>query len=98
MKQIPAFLLRAEPLTDEAANLPGFPYADPDVGTRHRIGGEPSFIGDDDYPRCDSCGETMSFYGQLDSIGEGYELADVGVVAVFICFDCGTSQSIIRSS
>ncbi|MFN3257941.1 MAG: hypothetical protein ACE37B_19855 [Ilumatobacter sp.] len=71
MKQIPAFPLRAEPLTDEAAELRCFPYADPDVGTRHRIGGEPFFTGPDDYPRCDSCGETRSFYGQLDSIGEG---------------------------
>ena len=98
MKQVPAFLLRAEPLTDEAAELPGFPYAGPDVGTRHRIGGEPSFIEPDNYPRCDSCNKTMSFYGQLDSIGEDYELADVGIVAVFICFDCFTSQATIRSS
>ena len=97
MKDVPAFRLRAEPLTDEASELRGFPYADPDVGTRHRIGGEPSFIGPDDYPSCDSCNETMTFYGQLDSIGEGFELADVGVVIVFICFDCFTSHATVRS-
>jgi hypothetical protein len=40
----------------------------------------------------------MSFYGQLDSIGEGFELADVSIVAVLICFDYFTSTSIVRST
>lgn len=98
MKQVPPFKLIAQPLTDEAAELPGFPSAAPDVGTRHRIGGEPSFIEEDEYPRCTSCKETMTFYGQLDSIGDGYELADVGVVLVFVCYDCFSAQAQIRSS
>lgn len=98
MKRVPPFKLIAEPLNDEAANLPRFPFADPDVGTRHRIGGESSFIGVEDYPHCTGCRETMTFYGQLDSIGDGYELADVGVVAVFVCYDCFSAQAQIRCS
>lgn len=98
MNQIPAFQLRPEPLTPEAAGLPPFRSADPEIGTRHRLGGEASFVGTDQYPRCDSCSETMTFYGQLDSVGDDFALADAGVVQVFVCFDCFTSEAVIRSS
>jgi hypothetical protein len=30
----------------------------------------------------------MTFYGQLDSVGDDVVLADAGVVQVFVCFDC----------
>jgi len=92
VKKVPAFQLRAVPLTDEAAALKGLDYAAPDVGTRHRIGGESPLRSEDD-PACGSCNELMTFYGQLDSIGEGFELADVGLIAVFVCFDCFTTES-----
>ena len=84
---IPAFRLLPEPLTPEAAALPEFKWAGPEVGTRHRLGGEPTGLEQADYPTC-SCGVAMSFYGQLDSINDDFVLADVGVVAVFVCFDC----------
>ena len=98
MKRIPAFLLRREPITDDAASLPGFRWAAPAIGTRNRIGGEPSFIDPADYPSCTICNEPMTFYGQLDSINDDYVLADAGVVVVFVCFDCFTSEAIIRSN
>lgn len=97
MRRVPAFRLVPEPLTEEAAELPGFKWADPDIGTRHRLGGEPSFLQPADHPRCDQCGEVMSFYGQLDSINDEFILADAGLVFVFVCFDCYTSKSFIQS-
>lgn len=98
MKQIPPFRLKKEPLTEEAAELLPFKWADRDIGTRHRLGGEPSFVQAADYPACSNCDETMTFYGQLDSINDEYTLADVGLVFVFVCFDCFTSTSFIQSA
>ena len=94
---LPAFSLTAHPLTSEAAALPGFRSAGPEVGTRHRLGGEASFLDPEDYPSCD-CGQPMTFYGQLDSINDDHCLADVGVVAVFVCFDCFAAQALVCSS
>lgn len=97
MTEIPPFKLIPEPLTEEAADLAPFKWADPDVGSRHRLGGEPSLLQRAEYPSCADCGQTMIFYGQLDSINDDYVLGDVGLVFVFICFDCFTSTSFIRS-
>ncbi len=95
--QVPAFRLVAEPLTPEAAELTPFRWAGPDVGHRHRIGGEAP-VAPQEFPRCSSCGESMSFYGQLDSLNDEIVLADVGVVAVFLCFDCGEADALIAST
>jgi hypothetical protein len=87
--------LDAVPLTEEAEQALGFRSADPEVGKRHRLGGEPEedvFV-----PACDSCGQVMSFYGQLDSIGDDITIADVGLIHVFLCFDCFTAQAIVTS-
>lgn len=97
MRQIPPFRLVPEPLTEEAAQLRRFQWTDPDVGNRHRLGGEPSFMQGAHYPECDACGEVMAFYGQLDSINDEFILADAGLVFVFVCFDCYTSKSFIQS-
>jgi hypothetical protein len=97
MKQIPPFRLIPEPLTDEAAELPRFRWAAPEIGKRHQLGGEPSFIQPANYPTCGDCGETMSFYGQLDSINDEFILADAGLVFVFVCFECFTTTSFIQS-
>lgn len=40
----------------------------------------------------------MTFYGQLDSLNDQVVLADVGVVLVFVCFDCFESAATIASS
>lgn len=74
------------------------PFADPIIGTRHRIGGEAPVI-EDEFPRCSMCSETMSFYGQLDSLNNtAFDLADAGLVAVFVCFDCFQTQAMLVSS
>ena len=38
----------------------------------------------------------MTFYGQLDSISDEIVLADVGLVFVFVCFDCGEATAFIQ--
>ena len=39
----------------------------------------------------------MTFYGQLDSIGDDFVLADAGVVEVFVCFDCFEAAARVSS-
>jgi hypothetical protein len=96
-KRIPPFRLVAHPTTAEAEQAAGFAWAAPEVGTRHRIGGEPDELPGFNTPRC-SCGNPMTFYGQLDSIGDDFALADVGVVQVFVCFDCFEAAAQITST
>lgn len=93
-KRIPPFRLDAHPLTPEAEAVAGFQWAPPEVGTRHRTGGEPDQPPPANYPRCSSCGERTTFYGQLDEIA----LADVGVVLVFVCFDCFEASAQVAST
>jgi hypothetical protein len=97
-KPIPPFRLDAHPLTPEAEALAGFEWASPEVGTRHRIGGEPDGVQESEYPRCRLCEHPMSFYGQLDSIGDELALADVGLVHVFVCFDCMEAAARVTST
>jgi hypothetical protein len=40
----------------------------------------------------------MSFYGQLDSVGNDVALADAGVVHVFVCFDCFNAAARVVST
>ena len=97
-ERIPPFRLDAHPLTPEAEAAAGFEWATPEVGTRHGIGGEPEGVAESDYPRCPSCGHPMTFYGQLDSIGDDFALADAGVVQVFVCFDCFDAAAQVAST
>lgn len=97
MKKIPPFKLQAIPLSDEAACLPKFKWANEDVGSRHKLGGVPDFIQNEDIPVCEDCGESMSFYAQLDSVNDDYCIADCGMIYTFVCFHCNTVKSIIQS-
>lgn len=97
MKKIPPFKLIAEPMDGEAKKLPRFKWAPSEVGTRHQLGGTPKFIQKENWPKCYSCSEIMSFYGQLDSINDDFQIADCGMIYVFLCFDCNETISIIQS-
>ncbi len=44
MKTIPPFRLKPEPLNEAAKNLPKFKWAGDNIGTRHQLGGEPTYI------------------------------------------------------
>jgi hypothetical protein len=97
MKSIPPFKLIPQPLTEEAARLPKFKWAPENVGMRHQLGGEPSFIQKAESPLCPDCGKAMVFYAQLDSINDEYNPPDCGMIYVFVCFDCYTTCSTIHS-
>jgi hypothetical protein len=94
-RKIPEIPLSLVPGTPEAEAVIGFAWAK-DMGKRSKIGGDPDWIQGPDRPAC-SCGSEMSFYGQLDSVGDSVCLADCGMVYVFICFDCFTSSAVLQS-
>lgn len=98
MKEIPPFKLIPEPLNDRARELRKFKWASKQVGTRHQLGGEPSFLQSENWPDCPAGHGRMTFYGQLDSINDDICIADCGMVYVFICFECYKSIAIIQSN
>jgi hypothetical protein len=85
------------PRSQEAKVAIGFKWAGPGVGDRSKIGGEPDWIQSPNLPTC-SCGQEMTFYGQLDSVGDAICLADCGMIYVFVCFDCYETKSVLQSS
>jgi hypothetical protein len=96
MDKIPAFRMHAEPLTSEGEAMIGFRWAE-NAGHRHQLGGEPTWLQGDETPTCRDCGERMTFYGQLDSIGDDVVIADVGLVYVFVCFNDFEARAIVQS-
>jgi hypothetical protein len=98
MKVIPAFRLVPEPQGDDAKGLPKFKWAPKEIGTRHQLGGKPSFLQNAIWPACSNGHGQMTFYGQIDSINDDFCIADCGLVYVFVCFDCYESISIVQSN
>jgi len=80
--------------TDDAKAAIGFRY-NAEAGFRHKLGGVPTRIHQKEWPIC--CNKAMTFYAQLDSIGDAYNLADCGLIYVFVCFDCFCTQAILHS-
>ena len=74
-----------------------FQWASSDVGFRNKIGGKPDGLKQTEYPKCKTCGNRMTFYGQLDSLNDEIVVADCGFIAVFLCFDCYETHSEIVS-
>ena len=92
--KIPEIKLELKPENEEAKREIGFKWAGENIGQRSKLGGKPEWI--QETPNC-SCGKPMTFYGQLDSIGDEINLADCGIIYVFVCFDCFESKSIVQS-
>lgn len=100
-KQLPPFRLVLQPLTDEAQALLLRPsYVDPAVGTRHRLGGAPDLPREVDWPTCPQGDGAMSFYAQLDGVPAptDFDLADAGLIFVFVCFDCYEVKALLHSA
>ncbi|MBV6635331.1 MAG: hypothetical protein KI788_05450 [Mameliella sp.] len=97
MKNIPEIPLQMKPDTPEAEAAIGFRWADETVGKRSKIGGSPEHLQEPAVPTCDNCGETMTFYAQIDSVGDDISLADVGMAYLFVCFGCFMTKSFIQS-
>jgi hypothetical protein len=96
-RSIPAFRLVLQPATADAEAAAGFEWAAPGVGQRHQIGGEPTWLQGDATPTCPDCKQPMTFYAQLDSVGDDFVIADCGLVYVFVCFDDYRSQAVLQS-
>ena len=95
-KKIPQ--IKLVPQTDnETKKIVGYKYNDI-AGTRHQLGGQPDGFSETDFPKCSDCKQSMTFYGQLDSIGDNYDLADCGLIQVFVCFDCFTTKSVLTNT
>lgn len=73
------------------------------LGLRTKLGGKPNWIQRDETPECETCGESMYFVAQIDSIENrnphnplmdkppkhiDFMFGDVGMIYVFYCFDC----------
>ena len=96
-KIFPEVKLVPERTTSSENILLGFPRAcNPHLGFRHKIGGSPDWIQGEETPKCPECGLPMSFYGQLDSLGEDFDIGDCGMIYVFLCEDCLTTVSIMQ--
>lgn len=93
---IPEIKLVPDPQTKKAKQAVGFQWNE-EAGTRHKLGGTPNFIQNEKWPECTACRKRMTFYAQLDSIGDKYNLADCGMIYVFVCFGCFEIKSILQS-
>ena len=93
--KIPSIPLVPAPRTAEATAAVGFKWAGEPIGKRHQIGGEPDWIQYEQVPHC-SCRQQMSFYGQLDSLGDRHAIGDCGMIYVFLCWDCLETKSVLQ--
>jgi uncharacterized protein YwqG len=94
--KIPEIKLTPDPDTVEARHAVGYKWND-EAGKRHKLGGDPDWIQSDDTPYRSDCQMPMTFYGQLDSIDDDYDLADCGMIYVFVYFNCYTTKSILQA-
>ncbi len=88
-----------------------FPGKD-NLGIRSKLGGEPTWCQSPEVPKCKSCKEKMTFVAQIDSMehdedhnphaidalsdGQQYMFGDVGMIYVFVCFDCMETKSVLQ--
>lgn len=89
---IPEIRLEPRPGTEEAREALGYAWNE-EGGTLHKLGGVPDEREPQEAPRCSDrgCaqqGSAMTFYAQIDSIGSKYDLADMMLIHVFVCFGC----------
>ena len=95
--RLPEIPLAVNPASPEARAVAGFKWAAGNVGRRHKLGGSPDWIQRAEVPACSDCKQAMTFYGQLDSVGDEVTIADAGMIYVFVCFDCYTTTSVLQS-
>ena len=94
--KIPEIALKLDPQTPEAKAAIGFEYTESLIGTRSKIGGAPDWMQSPVDVQCDFCRTSMSFYAQIDSVGDNVILADCGMIYVFVCFGCFESKSLVQ--
>ena len=95
-REIPEIELVPNPQSEEARTMLRHKWADPEIGHRHKLGGHPQWLQSEAWPEC--CDSRMTFYAQLDSIGDEVHLGDCGLIYVFVCFDCYSTKSVFQCS
>jgi uncharacterized protein YwqG len=82
------------------------------LGIRSKLGGEPDWVQSPEDPKCSGCKKPMTFIAQIDSMEhdathnphaidclsgrQQYMFGDVGMIYVFMCFDCLSAESIVQ--
>ena len=77
------------------------------LGLRSKLGGIPDWDQDDETPICPRCKKKMCFIAQIDSfentkeynphpLFQDYMFGDVGMIYVFLCYDCMETKSIVQ--
>jgi hypothetical protein len=95
--EIPKVKLVTQPETQEGKDIVGYKW-NKIAGTRHFLGGQPDGLNESEFPICEDCKKTMTFYAQVDSIGEKFDLADCMVIHNFVCFDCFTVKAVLTQT
>ena len=95
---IPEIPLRMAPKSSKAKAIVAGTFGHQEAGDRHKLGGNPDWIQGDETPNCPECSESMEFYGQLDHLGSVESLQDAGMIYVFLCRDCYTTEAVLQYS
>ena len=82
------------------------------LGVRSKLGGEPDWEQQPEWPKCPGCKELMTFVAQIDSLEHNephnpnaidslsgkqqYMFGDVGMIYVFMCFECFKTKSVVQ--
>jgi uncharacterized protein YwqG len=82
------------------------------LGVRSKLGGKPDWEQGAEIPKCPNCKKPMTFIAQIDSMehdeehnphaidclsdSQQYMFGDVGMIYVFLCFDCMETKSVIQ--
>jgi hypothetical protein len=93
---IPEIPLRTAPESSKAKAVVAGNYGYSEAGDKHQLGGTPDWIQSDEPPACPECGEPMDFYGQLDHLGSVESLRDCGMIYVFLCRVCYTTEAVLQ--
>jgi hypothetical protein len=92
---IPEIRLVMAPESPQAQRVIGFKWSS-GTGLDHKLGGSPVWIQGDETPECSHCGKRMTFYGQLDCIGDEISLGDCGMIYVFYCRNCLVASAVLQ--
>lgn len=95
-ESFPEIPLRMEPETSKAKALVDGTFGCQAAGDRHKLGGKPDWLQDDETPDCPECEEPMDFYGQLDNLGSVEGLKDGGMIYVFLCRECYVTEAVLQ--
>ena len=95
---IPEIPLRMAPESSKAKALVAGTFGHEEAGDRHKLGGHPDWIPGNETPDCPDCSEPMAFYGQLDHLGSVEGLQDPGMIYVFVCRECYTTEAVLQYS